>query len=333
MSVGSGIAASFGIVDETVFGTAVAVNRWLPGTQFFVRPDIGTEPITGLAAGRMGYPGEVVVSKRGTGQWQGQVPTVKWSLFLKHLMGTAPAPAQQGGTAAYKHAYTLADNFGKSFTAQVGVPLTTGTVQPYTGTGGKVTAIELSSDVNTPLTATVDMVFQNVVDSIALAAPSYVANGVLGGGQGPAGQGLTVSLGTFGAEAAVSGIRSASVKLERMLDNERPGAVGAGPEPIMIGEGFKVSGTLAPDFQSKADFADRFIANTGGSLVLNWQGALIASTYYYGLKVTCPMVRFRDAVPGVDGPDIVKGSVAFDAFTDATNGLVLVDYTTTDTTI
>ena len=325
MAVGSGIGASFGIKDESTFGTYVAVDRWWPGGSFFIKPEITTASVEGLAAGRMGDPDEVVVGKKGVGQWQGQVPTVKFGTAFKHLFATTPTPAQQAATAAYLQAYTLADNFGRSVCAQAGVPLATGTVQPYTGTGGKITAIELSSEVNTPLMATIDFNFQNVVDSQALAAPSYVANSVLNA--------LVVKLGTYASEAAVTGIRSASVKLEREMDTQRPGLPGAYPEPIMVGQGFKVTGTIAPDFVAKADFADRFLAGTSTALVLEWTGPLIASTYYHQITITCPKVRFRDAVPGVDGPEIIKGSVAFDAFVDATNGLVLGSIMSTDTTI
>ena len=326
MAIGSGLGASFGISAEGTYGTYVAPARWWPGTQFFVKPDIQKTPVQGLAAGRLG-PGidEVITGKSGTGQWQGQFPTNKMGLFLSHLMGSAPTPTQQAATAAYLANFTVADNFGKYLTAQAGVPLTTGTVQAYTGTGGKVTALELSSDINGVLNATADFWFQNVVDSQALAAPSYTAYGVLNA--------LAVKIGTFNSEAAVTGVRSANVKLERVLDGERPGLPGAYPEPIMVEQGFKVTGTINPDFTAKADWADRFIAGTSTALVLEWTGSLIASTYYNTVRVRCPKVFFRDAVPGVDGPEVVKGSVAFEAFLDTTNGLALLDIISTDTTL
>ena len=326
MAIGSGLGASFGISAESTYGTYVAPARWWPGTQFFVKPEIAKTPVQGLAAGRLG-PGidEVITGKSGTGQWQGQIPTNKFGLLASNLMGTAPTPAQQAATIAYLQAYTVADNFGKYLTAQVGEPLTSGTVVPYTGTGGKVTSLELASDVNGVLTGTVDMAFQNVVDTQSLSAPSYTAYGVHNS--------LVVKLGTFNSEAAITGVRSASVKLEREMDTDRPGLPGAYPEPIMTGQGFKVSGTINPDFVAKADFADRFLAGTSAALVLEWTGTLIASTYYNMVRVRCPKVYFRDAVPGVDGPDVVKGSVAFEAFFDVTNGKGSVEYMSTDTTV
>ena len=332
MAIGSGIGASFGMVDESTYGTYVAPTRWLAGTSFMIQPQIVTTPVEGIAAGRFADPDEVVTGRNGIGQWTGQVPTTKWGLMMKHLFGTTATPTQQAATAAYLQTLPFVDTFGKSFTAQVGVPLTTGTVVPYTGTGGKITACEFSSEVNSPLTATVDFAFQNVVDSQSLAAPSYVASSVLNG-NGSTIAALTVKQGTYASEAAVSGIRSASVKIERPVDVERPGIPGAYPEPIM-NDKVKVSGTLSPDFLAKADFADRFLAHTSPpSLVLQWTGALIASTYHHQLTITMPKVYYREAIPGVDGPDIIKGSVAFDAFYDATNGLVIGTLMSTDTTV
>ena len=325
MAIGSGLGASFGIVDESVYGTYVAPTRWYPFTSANIVPVLDVTPVDGLAAGRFGSIDEVITGRKGTGTLASQVRTNKWGTVFKHLTGTTATPTQQAATAAYLHAFTLADNFGKSLTCQEGVPLTSGTVVPYTGTGGKVTSLELSSDVNGVLKGAMEFWFQNVVDSVGLAAPSYTSYTVLNS--------LAVKLGTFNSEAAITGVRSAAVKLEREMDTARPGLPGAYPEPIMIGQGFKVTGTINPDFVAKADFADRFLAGTSTALVLEWTGPLIASTYYYTVRVRCPKVFFRDAIPGVDGPEVVKGSVAFESFLDTTNGLVLLDVISTDTTL
>ena len=328
MAIGSGIGASLGAKPEATYGTGVTVDAWVPGEGFKIIPTIDKTPVWGIAAGRLG-PGidEVITGRSGTGSWSGQWPSVKMGRYLQNLMGSTPTPAQQAATAAYLHAFTLTDNFGKSLTCQEGLPLTSGTGVPYTGSGGKLMSLELSSDnVNGVLKGAMEFWFQNVVDSVGLAAPSYTDYTVLNR--------LVVKLGTFNSEAAITGVRAASVKLEREMDTERPGLPGAYPEPIMTGQGFKVTGTIAPDFVAKADFADRFLAGTSTALVLEWTNdTAIASTYYPMVRVRCPKVFFRDAVPGVDGPEVIKGSVAFEAFLDTTNGLALLDIMSTDTTL
>ena len=269
MAYGSGLGASFGLKKEGVFGTGVTVDRWLPGESFYIKPEITTEPVWGLAAGRLAPTDEVVTGTKGVGQWVGQVPTTKFGPILQGLFGVTPTPTQQAATAAYLQAYTTpADNYGFSYTCQAGAPITTGTVNPYTGTGGKITAVEFSSQINTPLKATVDFNFQNVVDSTALTSPSYVASSVLNK--------LTVKLGTFNSEAAVTGISAASVKIERPMDTERPGYPGAYPEPIS-NDTVKITGTLEAQFTDETYFNDRFIGHTSTALVLEWMRAMFSS--------------------------------------------------------
>lgn len=325
MAIGSGLGASWGHVDESTYGTYVAPSRWLPGTSFNIKPEISREDVWGIASGRFAPTDAVVTGRRGTGNWTGQVPSTKFGLMLKHLMGTAPTPAQQAATPAYLQAFTFADNFGKFFTAQSAEPLTTGTNVVYTGTGGKVLSAEFSSDVNGILNANVDMAFQNVVDSQSLAAPSYVAYVPMNR--------LAVKLGAFNSEAAITGVRSASVRIERPQDVERPAVPGSYPEPIMNSQ-VVVSGTITADFTDKTYFSDRVLTEASTALVLEWTNdTVIASTYYPMLRIRCPKVKFSDVVPEVGGPEILSATVAFTAYLDTTNGLVLTDYMSTDTTL
>lgn len=323
MAIGSGIGGSFGIKKETTHGTGVTVDRWFPGASFGIQPVIELTPVDGIAAGRQAMVEQVATKRSGTGQWVGQVPTSKFGPILQGLFGVTPTPAQQAATAAYLQAYTTpVDTLGFSYTAQVGVPMASGTVNPYTGTGGKIVAAEFSSDVSGVLNATVDFTFQNVVDSVALASPTYAASSVMST--------LAVKLGTFNGEAAITGVRAASVKIERTT-GEMAGAIGAQPEGPSLGT--VVSGTLETDFVNETYFNDRYLATSTTSLVLDWTGSLIASTYYNQLKITCPKVYFGQAVPVIDGPNVVGMSVPFTAALDTTNGLVLASYMSVDTTL
>lgn len=319
MAFGSGLGSSFGLVDESTYGTYVAPTRWLRHTSGNIKPEISREPIWGLAAGQVAATTAVVTGRRATGQWAGQVPSTKFGLVLKHLMGTAPTPVQQAATVAYLASFgAIADNYGKSFTAQLGVPLTTGTVQSYTGTGGKVTAAEFSSDLNGVLTSTVDMAFQNIVDSQTLAAPSYVAATGLNR--------LAVKLGTYNSEALIGGVQSASIRIERPMDLERPGAPGAYPEPIANGL-IAVTGSITAHFTDKSYFSDRVLTEGQTALVLEWTNdTVIASTYYPMLRFRCPIIKFTDPIPEVSGPEVVTATVGFEAYLDTTNGLVSADY-------
>ena len=84
---------------------------------------------------------------------------------------------------------------------------------------------------------------------------------------------------------------------------------------------------------NKADFADRFAADSATSLVIEFVGPLIASTYYQTFRIKCPWCFFDGDTPTVDGPDVTSGGYPFVAQLDGTNPLVSIDYISTDTTL
>lgn len=326
MAIGSGLGASWGMKKETTYVTGVTVDRWIPFTSAVIKPEITREPLVGMAAGRVAPVDALVTGRRGTGTLACQVPSTKFGAILQQIFGSTPTPTQQAATTAYLQAYTLtADLLGMSFTAQVGAPLTTGTANPYTGTGGKVVSAEFSGDTNGICSASLDMAFQQVVDSTALASPSYVAYTGLNR--------LAVKIGSYGSEAAITGIRNASIRIERPQDVERPGTPGAYPEPI-ANDFVAVSGTLTADFVDETYFNDKVLTEASTSLVIEWTNdTVIASTYYPTLRFKVPKVRFLEPVPEVGGPEILSASVAFTGYLDTTNGLVACDYISTDTAI
>lgn len=330
MVIGSGLGGSIGLKKETTFGTGVTVDRWLPAASFGVQAVIEQTPVDGIAAGRLAAVEQIITKRRGTGQLVCQVPTNKFGAILQGTWGVTPTPTQQAATTAYLQTYTtLADNYGFSYTVQAGAPLAGGTMAQFTGTGGKILALELSSDISGVLNATVDFDFQNVVDATVYASPTQVASSVLGGSGGAAG-GCVVKLGTYSSEAAITGVRGISVKIERTT-GELAGAVGAQPEGPSLGA--VVSGTIETDWVNKTYFNDRYLAGTPTSLVVDWYGSLIASTYYNQVGVTCPKVYFGQSSPVVDGPNVIGVSVPFTAALDTTNGLALARYQSTDTAL
>ncbi len=325
MAIGSGLGASWGMKKETTYGTGVTVDRWLPFTTASIKPEITREDLFGLAAGRVAAVDALVTGRRATGTLAGQVTSTKFGAILQQIFGSTPTPTQQAATTAYLQAYTLSDLFGMSFTGQYGAPLTTGTVNPYTGTGGKFVSAEFSGDTNGVCTFTSEQAYQQITDGTALASPSYVAYTGLNR--------LAVKLGTYASEAAITGVRNATIRIERPQDVERPGTPGAYPEPISNSQ-VVVSGTLTVDWENETYFNDRVLTEASTSLVIEWTNdTVIASTYYPTLRFKVPKVKFMEPVPEAGGPEILQASVAFQGYLDTTNGLVLADYISTDTAI
>lgn len=331
MAIGSGLAASIGFAAESTYGTYVAPTRFLEYIKADLKKKKNVVQGGGLAAGQIAQLGSrrVVTSESVEGGFELEVANKGMGLLLAHLLGSSATPVQQGATAAYLQAHTVDDNIGKSLTIQHGVPDLTGTVRPFTFKGCKLSGAEFSCKVGELLTMSLDVDGRQASEVETLVAAS-LATGVAPFHWAQ----MSVKLGTFGAEAAVSGVKGFSVKFDRGMASERfyAGAGGLKAEPIM-NDFLKVSGSIEVDLVNKADFADRFAADSATSLVIEFVGPLIASTYYQTFRIKLPMVFFDGDTPTVDGPDVTSGGYPFVAQLDGTNPLVSIDYISTDTTL
>ena len=331
MAIGSGLAASIGFAAESTYGTYVAPTRFLEYIKADLKKKKNVVQGGGLAAGQIAQLGSrrVVTSESVEGGFELEVANLGMGLLLAHLLGSSATPVQQGATAAYLQAHTVGDNIGKSLTIQHGVPDLTGTVRPFTFKGCKLSGAEFSCKVGELLTMSLDVDGRQASEVETLVAAS-LATGVAPFHWAQ----MSVKLGTFGAEAAVSGVKGFSVKFDRGMASERfyAGAGGLKAEPIM-NDFLKVSGSIEVDLVNKADFADRFAADSATSLVIEFVGPLIASTYYQTFRIKLPMVFFDGDTPTVDGPDVTSGGYGFVAQLDGTNPLVSIDYISTDTTL
>ena len=327
MAIGSGLAGSLGIVAETTYGTPVTVSKFLEVSKVDLKKVKNTAQGGGLKAGALAQPvnRRVVTTTAAAGGLEGEVVNKNMGLLLQALMGTTVTPTQVGTTGAYVQTHTLADNAGKSLTAQVGVPLTTGTVQPYTYAGVKVMGAEFSCGVDDLLTASFDLDAKSVTDQTALASPSY-STGVRPFHFGQMG----VKIGTFGAEAAVSGVRSVNVKIDRPQNVDRYYANGNGTkaEPILNGW-TSITGAIETDFLTKADFADRFDTDGSFSLVWEFVGVTISGAEKETFRITIPSCFLNDGTPTLEGPDIVAPAFNFVWQYDGTN-LPVITYESTD---
>lgn len=331
MAIASGLAAQIGVAQEATYGTYVAPTRFLEYNKADLKKKKNVVQGGGLGGGRIAQLGlrRVVTSESVEGGFELEVANKGMGLLLAHLLGSSATPVQQGATAAYLQAHTVGDNIGKSLTIQHGVPDLTGTVRPFTFKGCKLSGAEFSCKVGELLTMSLDVDGRQASEVETLVAAS-LATGVAPFHWAQ----MSVKLGTFGAEAAVSGVKGFSVKFDRGMASERfyAGAGGLKAEPIM-NDFLKVSGSIEVDLVNKADFADRFAADSATSLVIEFVGPLIASTYYQTFRIKLPMVFFDGDTPTVDGPDVTSGGYPFVAQLDGTNPLVSIDYISTDTTL
>lgn len=330
MAIASGIGSQLGIAAEATYGTYVAPTRFLEPSKASAQKVKNTIQSTGLAAGRLMNLGarRVVTTKAGKGQVSVDVLDRGFGMLFQSLMGSTVTPVQQGATTAYLQTHTLADTFGKSLTVQLGIPNTAGTVTPYTLLGAKVPSAQFTFEVDKPVQSQWDLDAKDITESQTLVAASYSTDS-----RPFVGTDTSVKVGAFGSEAAVTGVKKATVKIDRGLKTDRFyfGAQGLKAEPI-VGDFAKITGTISADFVDKTIWADRFAADASFSLVLESVGLLIAGTYFATLRITLPQCFLDGDTPTVDGPDIVSGDFPFTATFDGTN-LPKIEYISVDAVV
>ena len=325
MAIGSGLGSSFGFSAESVYGTYVAPTKFVRHKSASLQKMATRVQGEGIISGTYGeYLNQFVEATTcGTGTVGFDIQSKNMGLLFQALMGTTVTPVQQSSSTAYLQTHTLADPFGKSLSMQVGLPQRGGTVTPSTLKGCKVAKIDLSCGIDTVLSATATIDAQAYENTTTLATPSYTSNvNVFHGGQ------LTVKLGTYGSEAAVSGVKNVAVSIDRAMDTAGyyAGATVAGTksEPVLNAVS-KVTGSITVDFINTTDFHARARDNSSTSLVMTWTGPLIASTYYEQFQITIPAVVFP-APTSFDAADrnVLSNQFAFEARYDGTNALATV---------
>jgi hypothetical protein len=331
MGVGSGLGGSVGIGIETTYGTYVAPTTFpeVHSAKFEPKPNFAQG--TGLAAGRALDPAAryVQTHREASGSLELEVLSTRFGKYLAHIMGSSSTPVVQAATAAYLQTHVLgADNKGKSFSVQVKSPNLTDTVLPITYTGCKVTSLDLDCGVGDLLVAKMDVDAQDYSNVTALAATSYPV------GARPFNfADMTVKVGVFGSEASVSGVRKVSLKIARKqkLDQQYAGAAGKKSEPTANGT-VEITGSIETDYVNSTDFYDRRLSGASFSLVFEWVGPVIASTYFQTIRFTLPGTIITDGAPALDGPDVVNPTYSFKVTDDGVN-TAKVEYMSTDVTV
>lgn len=330
MVVGSGVGAFLAAKKETAWGTYTAPSVGFPGN-FNIKPERETVSVGGYAAaGRMMPLDEIETRLWGTGHYESEILRDGMGMWLQHIMGGNAAPVQQAATTAYLQTHVLADNYGKGLTVQVGAPSTGGTQNPFTGYGGKATAATFSCAKGEVLKMSSDWFFKKVDQIQTAVSPSYTTT------QSSLPFNFTqmsLKLGTYGAEASVQGVKGVSVSLARSMnldDAFYAGNAGYPSEPVLSGSDIDsltpITGTIEIDNVTKADFIDRFFNHSVTSLVWDFTGPIIASTYAYAFTLTCPRVYFDTTAIEVSGAGVISASVPFTARLDATNGYPTLKY-------
>lgn len=317
-----------GIAEESTYGTGVTVTKFFEFDSESIEEEEGRTEGDPLRAGSAFLRSDRFTPyfSGASGNLKMAVLTKGFGIWFKHMLG---AIATTGPTdAKYTHTATEGDLWGKSLTMQIARPFNpSGTVQPFTYRGGKVTDWTLSNSVDDRLMLDLGLDFMQVDTGTALATASYPTNMDEFTWAGGA---LTIGGASYDiSEIAVKGSNGLKVDRRQIRGNTDK------KEPT--------AGRRSADFSIKADFdsltqRNRAHATTragaNAEIVGTWTGPiLLGASSYPTLTVTIPVGRFDEWKGSVDGADGIEQELSGVVRFNGSNSPITIAYGSADTTI
>lgn len=339
MAVGSGIGAQWGYIAESVYGTAVTVDKFTDfNDESLNLNQTWTDP-QGLAAGRLVPLASRMsqTTRDASGSISMDFATKSMGRLVRQMIGSPVSTATLISGAAYKQAHTLGNAGGLSMTWQVGRPQPDGTVKPFTFSGVKITGWEISSQTGELVKLSLDADAKDVVTATGLATASYVSGTEifnhnqlvvkLGGTASTASSIVSISGGVT-ASTLVNGI---SVKGSNPMSTERYGTNQTKGEPIQNGM-LDCTIDLDGEFTSQAEIYDVWRAGTITPVQLTWTGSTISGGAYT-LDIIASAAKFETVEVNVGGPDLLDMKASLKVLADTTNNPLQITLISTDTVL
>jgi hypothetical protein len=302
MAIGSGMAAQLGVVAETTWGQAVTVTRFYPLVNESISQDIERLESEGIIAGARVLrssqwdPGDISVG----GDVGLELYQQFAALLFEHMFGTISSSATAGIAT---HTVTPGDLTGKSLTVQVGRPMVTGTVIPYTYSGVKIASWELSVATGENATLGLTLIGKDETDGIALATASFGTD---------AASPFSYVQGTVSISSTDVCIRELTLSGDNQLSDERR-CLGARVirEPLEMALR-DYTGTATLEFANTTQYG-YFVNSSEASIVLSFSASTSAR-----LAITMN-ARFDGVTPNVEGRDLLVMEVPFKAVATSTD--------------
>lgn len=324
MAIGSGIGSWLGIKKESVFGTAVPVDRFYEfnseGTKYVKNTVVGQGLRNGGLVARANR--RVVTTLAGEGDFEVDMQTRGMGLLLSLATGSVPTGTLANG--AYTYLFTPSDLIGDSFTTQVGVPQYGGTLIYKTLNGCKMTNFELSVGAGDIAKAKFSLDSKGFTATDTTTASVAYANietsNLFHFAQGSI---------TDNVSTTYANIKDFSLTIDNSLKTDRYNLGAAGSKAEQIINGFRtISGKVTAEFTNTV-LLDKFIADTTAGLKLTFTGATIGSTTEL-LSITLPACKFDGDSPMVGGPGVIDVSFGFTVFDNGTDEPFTITYRTLD---
>lgn len=317
MALSGGSNTQFGLAEETTPGVGVTPSRFyeLDGSGESVKHSIERIKFTSLRAGgrRSAGSGNWDSGKEGiSGDINLPVMTKGFGIVFKNCLGTVNTTTPGGATLTRDHKCLEGALDARALTVQMGRTDNTGTTQPFTYPGCKITNWEMSNDTSgfLMLKLTVDGISETL--ATGLASASY-----------PSGQ-LPYSYirGAVTVGGSAFDVKDWTVACDNGLATDRYFIRGTTPgqkkEQIEGGAQRDYTGTLNAEWAGTTAY-NRFINGTTAAITLIYQHATqIEATFFPTITVNIPCVRFDGETPTAGGPELLPHTLPFEILNDGT---------------
>ena len=286
MTVGTGIGGQVGFAEESTYGTAVTVTKFVEVDEWTMKKVPNWMRSSGVRAGQLMQRSEDALI--GTADVSGglvmDLTAKNVAMLFEHALG---GTAVTTGAGPYTHTMSPGDKLGKSLTMQGGLPDVGGTVRPFTASGVKVQGFELSWSRDEWLKLTLDLLGKDLVTATALATASYTSSNPAYGWPH-----VTVTIG--GADFVA---QTGTVRYNQPLTTRFPGGQATTEEPL---QGSQVEATL--------ELTGWFEDLTHYARVIDGSEAAVVVTVERGTNsVTIDgNARFMDGQPELSGFDVIE---------------------------
>lgn len=163
------MAGQVGLKSESVWGTAVTVDTFIPVLESSFDVDEGFLRANGIRAGRRTRGPGRLGARNISGSVNMELPNTSIATLLKHMFGTVNTT----GAGPYTHTYSPGPQVSKSLTLQTGITDASDTIRPFTASGVKLDSWELSASVGELAMLSFDWTGRDLVTATSLATATY----------------------------------------------------------------------------------------------------------------------------------------------------------------
>lgn len=332
----SGSLTQFGIGKETVYGTAVAVNKFYEIISEDFKGNYPRLQAEALSSALVDRSDRYAVGNKGAAGSVTLEPLTKgFGNLLRYMMGdcVTSGPTE---TSVYQHTAAQQSLTGDSLTVQVGRAQADGTVKPWTYEGGKVTGFEFSNQVDQTLRSQISFDFEAESNPDTPAGNYVLATNVpVTGAEVLTWMGGTITVGGTAIDIAEFSVKvDNSLKTDRYFVNKSAGATKR--EPIQDGKRV-IEWSFRTPYGDNAFWkkvAASTVAGSYAAIVAKWEGpTLLGTTIYPTLQLDIPVAVFNEGGPVVSGPSALEQTLQGRGLYDGTNSALTITYKSADATV